>query len=514
MTTQKRIGPFQIIKRIAEGGMAEVYLGKSESRFGVSKLVAIKTTLPVGQTDEKNAEIFKEMFFKEIRVSANLNHQNIVKIYDFGEHESRAYMVMEYIHGVTLRDLMAYHREIEKPLNTAFILYIIHQVALALGYAFHSVDPQTGSKLKLIHRDISPHNILISFEGEVKIIDFGIAKASRDKELTQLGLVKGKVAYMSPEQIKHEDLDQRTDIFSLGIVFWELLSNMRFFAASTVGEIKNAIKLYDVAHLSTSAIKDRSPELRNLLTKMLNQNPERRIDDANDVARLVGTLLSVKHPDFSALAFAEYLKDVFAVTYKDTMAEIKKFVLEDDQTMTISTTATAEEVMSMLTHETESGTKTGTGTGNTALTLRGITVPPLPVTLNPPPPPKVDPSTWENPQPIIRNFGKPQPQAPNIKFGNALMGALGIAVVLTVGLLLGKSNLEGQKVAAKNQVQVPTLTPIQVRRPAQQQMVLPAPPSPFKKPPTVTKRMPKKKRYPAATRTQDITTSTPAPVKK
>ena len=490
--------------------MAEVYLGKSESRFGVSKLVAIKTTLP----DEQNAELFKEMFFKEIRVSANLNHQNIVKIYDFGEHESRAYMVMEYIHGVTLRDLMAYHREIEKPLNTAFILYIVHQVALALGYAFHSVDPQTGSKLKLIHRDISPHNILISFEGEVKIIDFGIAKGSRDKELTQLGLVKGKVAYMSPEQINNEDTDQRTDIFSLGIVFWELLSNMRFFAASTVGEIKNAIRSYEVAHLSTSGIKDRSPELKNALGKMLHQNPEKRIDDANDVARLVGTLLSVKHPDFSALAFAEYLKTVFAVTHKDTMAEIKKFVVEDDQTMTISTTATAEEVMSMLTHGSfsesgESGTK-GTGTGtNTALTLRGITVPPLPVTvtLNPPPLPKVDPSSWENPQPIIRNFGKKQAPVPNVKFGNALMGALVIALVLTAGLLLGKSNLEGQKQVAKNAVQVPTLTPIQVRRPAQQQVILPAPPSPFKKPPTVTKRMPKKKRYPAATRTQDINTA-------
>jgi serine/threonine-protein kinase len=502
MTTQKRIGQFQIIKRIAEGGMAEVYLGKSESRFGVSKLVAIKTTLP----HEQNAELFKEMFFKEIRVSANLNHQNIVKIYDFGEHENRAFMVMEYIHGVTLRDLMAYHREIEKPLNTAFILYIVHQAALALGYAFHSVDPQTGSKLKLIHRDISPHNILISFEGEVKIIDFGIAKASRDKELTQLGLVKGKVAYMSPEQINNEDTDQRTDIFSLGIVFWEMLSNMRFFAASTVGEIKNAIRSYEVAHLSTSAIKDRSPELRNLLSKMLHQTPERRIDDANDVARLVGTLLSVKHPDFSALAFAEYLKNVFAMTHKDTMAEIKKFVVEDDQTMTISTTATAEEVMSMLTHGSISesgsdGNTTGTGT-NTLLTLKGIAVPPPPVTLNPPPLPKVNPGSWEKPQPIVRNFTKPQPQAPNLKFGNALMGALGIAIVLTVGLILGKSNLEGQKTVAKNAVQVPTLTPIQVvRRPAQQ-VILPAPPSPFKKPPTLTKKMPKKKRYPAAPRTQ------------
>ncbi len=469
MKTPKRIGQFQIIKRIAEGGMAEVYLGKSDSRFGVSKLVAIKTTLP----DDHNADIFKEMFFKEIRVSANLNHQNIVKIYDFGEHNNRAFMVMEYIHGVTLRDLMSYHRDKADPLATPFILYIIHQVALALAYAYQSVDPQTGSALKLIHRDISPHNILISFEGEVKIIDFGIAKATMDAEQTQLGQVKGKVAYMSPEQINRETLDNRTDIFSLGIVFWELLANARFFGGSTVGEVKESIRLYDVINLPTAVIKDRSEELLNVLPKMLHHQAQFRAEDANELARHLGTLLSTKHPDFSALALADYMKESFAVTYKQTMEEIRQFVVEDDKTMTISTTATAEEVMSMLTNK-----------SITAPRLQGIKTPPPPAYVSAemiPPHPR-----WTNPAPNILNI-------PNMslresgKFGNLLVGAVAIALVLTVGLLLGKSNVEARKPAPQIYSSVPTLTPIQARRPPPQP-VLPAPPSPFKKPPTYTQR--------------------------
>jgi serine/threonine protein kinase len=479
MKTLKRIGQFQIIKRIAEGGMAEVYLGKSDSRFGVSKLVAIKTTLP----DDQNAEIFKEMFFKEIRVSANLNHQNIVKIYDFGEHNNRAFMVMEYIHGVTLRDLMSYHRDKADPLATPFILYIIHQVALALAYAYQSVDPQTGSSLKLIHRDISPHNILISFEGEVKIIDFGIAKATMDVEQTQLGQVKGKVAYMSPEQINRETLDHRTDIFSLGIVFWELLANSRFFAGNTVGEVKESIRLYDVANLPTTVIKDRSEELLSVLPKMLHHVAQFRAEDANELARHIGTLLSTKHPDFSALALADYLKESFAVTYKKTMEEIRQFVVEDDKTMTISTTATAEEVMSMLTNK-----------SITAPKLKGIKVPAPPVYVSPesiPPRPR-----WTNPAPNILNI--PNKPLENQKFKNLLTGAVAIALVLTVGLLMGKSNLEAKKPAPQVYSSVPTLTPIQARRPPPQP-VLPVPPSPFKKPPTYTQRkVVKKNRLPAS----------------
>ncbi|WP_413558532.1 serine/threonine-protein kinase [Bdellovibrio sp. HCB209] len=484
MTTQKKIGSYQIIKRIAEGGMAEVYLGMTESRFGVSKLVAIKTTLP----NLPNIELYKEMFFKEIRVSANLNHQNIGKIYDFGMHEDRAYMVMEYIHGVTLRDLMAYHRDKEEPLSTAFILYIIHQVSVALAYAYQSVDPQTGTPLKLIHRDISPHNILVSFEGEVKIIDFGIAKASIEAEETQLGQVKGKVAYMSPEQINREELDNRTDIFSLGIVFWELLANARFFGGSNVGEVKDSIRLYDVMNLPTAIIKDRSEDLLSVLPRMLHQDPNQRASDANELARQIGTLLSSKHPDFSALALADYLKEVFAVTYKDTMEEIRNFVLEDEETMTISETASAEEIMSILTHNSIS---------DPSLLLRGGPLPPPPPEYTPPPPFFSTPRLRTAP---IKNIPN-RPLHESGKISNILWGGLAIAAVLTIGLLMGQNTLDSQRVQAEAKVEVPQLTPLPPRRVVAQPQI-PAPPSPFKKPPTYSQNYRKnhKARTPSSTK--------------
>ncbi|WP_413575739.1 serine/threonine protein kinase [Bdellovibrio sp. HCB290] len=483
MTTPKRIGPYQIIKRIAEGGMAEVHLGKSESRFGVSKLVAIKTTLP----ESSNAEMFKEMFFKEIRVSANLNHQNIVKIYDFGESENRAFMVMEYINGVTLRDLLSYHRDKEEPLETQFVLYIVHQVALALSYAYQSVDPQTGSPLRLIHRDISPHNILISFEGEVKIIDFGIAKGNSEEALTQVGQTKGKVAYMSPEQVSGEPLDNRTDIFSLGIVFWEMLANARFFGGSTVGEVKKSIRMYDVMNLPTAVIKDRSVELLNVLPVMLHHDKRSRAEDAGEVARQIGTLLSTKHPDFSALALADYLKQVFAVTYNDTLEKIRQFVIEDDKTMTISTTTTAEEVMSMLTHKTIT---------DPALALNKIHVPPPPQT-------KLPGATVSGPskiKPQISFEGLPRQVSSGPAFKNFVSAAVAVAFLWTAVLMIGKDTPE--TAPPRIVAQVPLLTPIQPRRVAPLP-VLPAPPSPFKKPPTYRvgqKKTVKKNRLPSSTK--------------
>ncbi|WP_413560799.1 serine/threonine protein kinase [Bdellovibrio sp. HCB209] len=328
MNTLKKIGPYQIIKRIAEGGMAEVYLGKTVARLGVSKLVAIKTTL-----QSENPDQLREMFFNEIRLCANLNHQNIVKIHDFGEFENRGYMAMEYVNGVTLRELMSYLHFRNERLSSSFILYIIHQVSLALAYAYQSVDPQTGHPLKLIHRDISPHNILLSFEGEVKLIDFGIATAPQSKDMDTAGKVRGKVAYMSPEQVQGKELDSRTDIFSLGVVLWELLSNERFFAGTTVEEVKNSILSYNINQVSNVKIAGRADELLGILPIMLHQQTDKRAGDANELARLLGTVLSSLHPDFSALALADYLKDIFSTVYMNNLEQIRESAREDEKTI-------------------------------------------------------------------------------------------------------------------------------------------------------------------------------------
>jgi serine/threonine protein kinase len=466
MDTLKKIGPYQIIKRIAEGGMAEVYLGKTEARFGVSKLVAIKTTLQNG-----NPERLKEMFFNEIRMSANLNHQNIVKIHDFGEFNDRGYMAMEYINGVTLRQLMTHLREKNEHLSSSFVLYIIHQVALGLAYAYQSVDAQTGRQLKLIHRDISPHNILISFEGEVKIIDFGIATATKDKDLESSGQVKGKVAYMSPEQIQGKDVDSASDIFSLGIVLWELLTNERFFPGTTVADVKKAILAYDVDQIKTDKMADRSEELLGVLPIMLHQDLGKRAGDANELARLLGTVLSSLHPDFSALALADYLRDAFSEAYNENMQHIRDFISEAEKTMVevATNTGPTEEYGDL----DEFDTKIIEGSYRSRVVLEKLTES-VPVHQSSATPQKdmwgsVD--TSKNPSralPAMPNYRLPKmpqkKQKPSAPFGIIIVFAVACAAVLMSGLSVGKSNLAETKAIPVPRVEVPSLAPILEQR--------------------------------------------------
>ncbi|WP_413581820.1 serine/threonine-protein kinase [Bdellovibrio sp. HCB288] len=439
MNTPKKIGPYQIIKRIAEGGMAEVYLGKTESRFGVSKLAAVKTSLQDGDREK-----LKEMFFNEIRISANLSHQNIVKIHDFGEFENRAYMAMEYINGVTLRELMSYLQERNEKLNSSFVLYIIHQVSLALAYAYQSVDPQTGRQLKLIHRDISPHNILLSFEGEVKVIDFGIAKKQKDNALETAGQIKGKVAYMSPEQVQGYELGSGSDIFSLGVVYWELITNERFFAGTTTNDVKQSILAYVVSGLEKMKFQGRAEELWDVLPIMLHQETEKRASDANELARLLGTLLSALHPDFSALAFADYLKDIFSTTYNSNLEHIRQFVDYADRTVV---TEVDEEGFSEDVGELdEFDTKILEGSFSTGVILEKLAsqlVPPKPpdfpaqnmltkVLSVSPVPPRPVPTV-----PFYRHPRRPPPKSGS--FGFFTLCSIAVTAILFSGLTVGKS---------------------------------------------------------------------------
>ncbi|WP_340597082.1 serine/threonine-protein kinase [Bdellovibrio sp. GT3] len=449
MNTPKKIGPYQIIKRIAEGGMAEVYLGKTESRFGVSKLAAVKTSLQDGDREK-----LKEMFFNEIRISANLSHQNIVKIYDFGEFENRGYMAMEYINGVTLRELMSYLQERNEKLSSSFVLYIIHQVSLALAYAYQSVDPQTGRQLKLIHRDISPHNILLSFEGEVKVIDFGIAKKQKDNALETAGQIKGKVAYMSPEQVQGQELDSGSDIFSLGVVYWELITNERFFPGTTTNDVKQSILAYAVSGLEKAKFQNRADELWDVLPIMLHQEPEKRASDANELARLLGTLLSALHPDFSALAFADYLKDIFSTTYNSNLEHIRQFVDYADRT--VATEVDAEGFSEDVGELDEFDTKILEGSFSTGVILEKLAsqlVPPKPPELpaqsiltkmlsaSPVPPRpvlKVDLLAGSVPTiPFYRHPKRPPPKSGN--FGFFTLCSIAVTAILFSGLTVGKS---------------------------------------------------------------------------
>ncbi len=222
-----QIGRYEILRRLAKGGMAEVFLGRAKGQGGYQKLAAIKRILPHLAEDHS----FVGMFIDEARISAGLSHSNIAQIFDFGQAGSSFFIAIEYVRGVDVRAILTHYHKKEEVAPPALVAYVLSRVAGALDYAHHKPD-DNGQPLRIIHRDVSPTNVLVSFEGEVKLIDFGIAKAVKRTEETAVGTLKGKCSYMSPEQVTAGNLDMRSDIFSLGTVLYEMLTGEHPFRAA------------------------------------------------------------------------------------------------------------------------------------------------------------------------------------------------------------------------------------------------------------------------------------------
>jgi eukaryotic-like serine/threonine-protein kinase len=221
------VGPYRLLKRIAAGGMGEVFLASQIGPEGFQKVVVLKRMLPNMASDHE----FIRLFLDEARLVAKLAHRNIAQIFELGESDDGFYVVMEHVKGPSVRKLMDQIPGRRVP--PALAIDIASQVADALAYAFNAVNEE-GTPLRIVHRDVTPENILISVTGDVKLIDFGVAKSSTQEHATQAGAVKGKLAYMSPEQSKGRSLDGRSDLFSLGIVLCELLSGKNPFARADV----------------------------------------------------------------------------------------------------------------------------------------------------------------------------------------------------------------------------------------------------------------------------------------
>ena len=225
----KKFGKYQLLQKIAVGGMAELYRSKVTRDHGFEKLVAIKKILP-HLTDQGN---LVKAFIDEARLAAHLQHENIVQIYDFGSIEGEYFIAMEYLFGKDLRKLTDKAKKTAVPLGLENTLYIVSRICAGLDYS-HNLKDLHGEPLNIIHRDINPQNIFLTYEGQVKIIDFGIAKAASHNSTTHEGLIKGKLAYMSPEQATGNTIDHRSDIFSTGIIFYELLAGRRMFEGETM----------------------------------------------------------------------------------------------------------------------------------------------------------------------------------------------------------------------------------------------------------------------------------------
>src|SRR5437588_327572 len=217
------LGKYKLVKLIAAGGMAEVYLARQAGAAGFEKLVCLKRILPHLARDKQ----FVDMFLNEARLAAQLDHPNIVQIFDLGEANGNYFIAMEFIDGPNLRSVAKRAAELGELLPTPEVARIVAHAAGGLHYAHELRDPHSRQPLGLVHRDISPDNVLVHKNGSVKVVDFGIAKAAGSSGATRTGTLKGKVAYMPPEQLRGEPLDRRADVFALGVVLYELLAGKR-----------------------------------------------------------------------------------------------------------------------------------------------------------------------------------------------------------------------------------------------------------------------------------------------
>src|SRR5215468_12428132 len=233
----KRLGKFDILALLALGGTAEIYLARIGGAAGFEKYVVVKCLHDHLADDAE----FVKMFLDEARLAAYLDHSNIVQTMELGEHENRYYMVMEFLAGLSLA--MVVRRSAERlsggRIPVALALNMVAQTCAGLHYAHERTA--NGKPLNIVHRDISPQNLVISFEGVVKIVDFGIAKAEMRETRTRSGTIKGKFAYMSPEQCQAKDIDRRTDVFALGVVVHELLTGKRLFKRGLAYDTYQAI---------------------------------------------------------------------------------------------------------------------------------------------------------------------------------------------------------------------------------------------------------------------------------
>jgi serine/threonine protein kinase len=269
-----QVGKYELIRELAVGGMAEVFLARTAGPMGFEKQLVLKRILP----HMAKEPAFIEMFLSEATLAARLTHPNIVQIFDFGESDGSYFLAMEYIDGPTLRTLLedAYRRQVALP--PVVCARIIANACEGLAFAHDFRDPATRQPLGVVHRDISPDNILLSRQGAVKVADFGIAKASGQRHRTQTGIIKGKLAYMPPEQLRAQPLDRRVDVYALGIVFYELVTGQRPFEAPTDASLMQSI-LFEQPMPAVLRNPDLPEPVQNILRRAIAKDPEQRYPD-------------------------------------------------------------------------------------------------------------------------------------------------------------------------------------------------------------------------------------------
>ncbi|NTX63080.1 protein kinase [Myxococcus sp. CA051A] len=308
-------GKYLLLERINVGGMAEVFIAKAFGVEGFERILAIKKILPTMAEDEE----FITMFIDEARISVQLNHANVVHIHELGKHDDTYFIAMEYVAGRDVRTMLERYRRRKEIMPTAQAVFIASKLCDGLDYAHRKKDAR-GQDLHIIHRDVSPQNVLISYEGEVKVIDFGIAKAANRSQKTQAGILKGKFGYMSPEQVRGMPIDRRSDIFAVGVLLYEMLTGEKLFVGesdfSTLEKVRNA----DVP-LPREFNPNIPPGLEKVVLKALARETEDRYQWGSDLAEDLMRFLLAGDAIYSSKHLSSYMKEAFA---EDMLREAEK----------------------------------------------------------------------------------------------------------------------------------------------------------------------------------------------
>jgi serine/threonine protein kinase/CheY-like chemotaxis protein len=298
-------GNYYLLEKIAVGGMAELFKAQQRGVQGFQKIVAIKRILPHYSENED----FVTMFIDEAKLAAQLTHPNIVQIFDLGKAGNSYYIAMEYVNGHDLRTLLKKVREYGSPLPEQVAAFVAMKVAAALDYA-HRKRGFDDRELKLVHRDISPQNVILSTEGAVKLVDFGIAKAASKASHTIAGALKGKLLYMSPEQATGQPLDNRSDLYSLGLVLFELLTGERCFQADSELGVLEKVRLGRIANLTTLN-PDVSRDMAGIVNRALQKSVEHRYPSARFMERDLREYLQRQGIHITEHDVAEYMTALY-----------------------------------------------------------------------------------------------------------------------------------------------------------------------------------------------------------
>jgi eukaryotic-like serine/threonine-protein kinase len=327
VATPVRIGRYRVLGELGVGGMGALYLARAEGPGGFERLLAIKMLLPHLCRNRS----FVDMFLDEARITAMIHHPNVVQTFEVGEHEGQYFIAMDYVSGETLASMLTHTWKVGRPFPVDLGAYVIECAAEGL-HAAHELRDRDGRAQGVVHRDVSPQNILVGYDGIVRVVDFGIAKAADRLSHTGTGVRKGKAAYMSPEQIRTEAIDRRADVFSLGVLLWETTVGKRLFKAHN--EVATIDRVMRKAIPSPRRVHSDYPrELERIVERALERDRDHRYQSARELADDLRSFLSVRSSMPGPTTLAGLMDAIFPERKRARTALVKQAALDEPATL-------------------------------------------------------------------------------------------------------------------------------------------------------------------------------------